>query len=202
MGRFEWLRRMGVHEAYHLSRANRLVHWLCIPIELFAVVKLLTLIPAAPIALGALGRLDAALVVIALVGLVYLAADLPAGALMTACLLGLRQLAPFVTSGSLAIDAAIAVAAFVVPFVVQTRVGHGIFEQGIDDTAMNLAELRRTRDPVPILLVFFYHLVEILFALGYRPALRLAMEGFRAAELARIDPDPRHAQVAAGAVGR
>ena len=73
----------------------------------------------------------------------------------------------------------------------QTQVGHGVFERGIDDTDKNLAELRRTGNPVPIVLVFYYHLIEILFAIGYRPALRRAVEQQRDEELARIADDPR-----------
>ena len=76
--------------------------------------------------------------------------------------------------------------AVVVSFVIQTRVGHGVFEHGLDDTDHNLAELARTKNPVPILLVFYYHLVEVLFALGYRPALAREMAKHRAAELARM----------------
>jgi uncharacterized membrane protein YGL010W len=80
---------------------------------------------------------------------------------------------------------------FAVAFVVQTRLGHGVFERGIDDTAMNLAELARTKDPIPILLVFAYHTLELLFAAGYRPALHTEVERYRGLELTRIPNDPR-----------
>jgi uncharacterized membrane protein YGL010W len=78
------------------------------------------------------------------------------------------------------------VALFAAAFVVQTRVGHGVFEEGVDDTEKNLAELRRTKNPIPIVLVFFYHLVEVLLAAGYRPALRAAVERYRAEELSLL----------------
>src|SRR6185369_9454253 len=58
-GAFDWIRRMGVHKAYHLDPTNRLIHWICIPIELAAVVKLLSLVP---------GPVDLALAAIVLVG--------------------------------------------------------------------------------------------------------------------------------------
>src|SRR5688572_27408910 len=172
--RFDWIRRMGVHEAYHLDPTNRLLHWICIPIELAAVVKLLGVVPS-PIDLG--------LAAIALVGAVYLLADVVAGACMTLLLLGLRTLVVPLTTGSSVIDAALAAAVFAAAFVVQTRVGHGVFERGIDDTEMNLAELARTKNPVPILLVFAYHALELLFAVGYRPALRARVEHHRRGEL-------------------
>ncbi len=173
--RFDWVRRMGAHEAHHTSTANRVIHWLCIPVELFMLAELLSHV--------ALGPIDLALVVIVATSVVYLMTDVVAGALMLACLLGLWRLALVATTGSVAVDCVGAVVAFVAAFVVQTRVGHGVFERGIDDTEDNLRELARTKNPVPILLVFYYHLVEVLFAAGYRPALRREMEAHREATL-------------------
>ncbi len=179
---FDWVRRMGVHEAYHLDPTNRLIHWICIPLELAGVLKLLGTIPT-PFDLGL-----AALVV---VGTIYLLADLVGGAAMTLLMLALRAAVAPLTTGSAPLDAAIALGVFVAAFAVQTRIGHGVFERGIDDTAMNLAELARTKNPVPVLLVFAYHALELLFAAGYRPALRAEIERHRGAELARMPRDPR-----------
>jgi uncharacterized membrane protein YGL010W len=89
------------------------------------------------------------------------------------------------------LDAVLAAAVFAVAFTVQTRIGHGVFERGIDDTEMNLAELARTKNPIPILLVFAYHGLELLFAAGYRPAISARVEEHRRGELARIPNDPR-----------
>jgi uncharacterized membrane protein YGL010W len=176
---FDWVRRMGVHEAYHLDPTNRLIHWMCIPIELAAVVKLVGLVPF-PVGLS--------LIVIALVGAIYLVADLVGGAAMVGLLLALRALALPLTSGSVALDAVLAAATFAAAFVFQTRVGHSVFERGVDDTAMNLAELARTKNPIPTLLVFAYHALELL---GYRPALWARVAQHRADELTRIPADPR-----------
>jgi hypothetical protein len=75
-------------------------------------------------------------------------------------------------------------------------VGHVVFEGGGDDTEKNLAELRRTKNPIPILLVFYYHLVEILLAAGYRPRLKEEIDSFTRMDLATftrpVDPN-RHA---------
>ncbi len=65
------------------------------------------------------------------------------------------------------------------------RVGHGVFEGGRDDTKRNVEELWRTRNPVPVLLIFFYHAVEVAFALGYRPDLAREVERHRQLERAR-----------------
>lgn len=173
-GAFDWKRRMGVHEAYHQNAKNRFVHWVCIPLELLAVAALLAAIPLGPLRDGAL---------VALVGLapIYIATEPVLGALMIAFLAGCRWL------GSLALDWSMggtlvgAVVLFAVTFAIQVRVGHGIFEDGRDDTEQNLAELRRTKNPIPILLVFYYHLVELAFAVGYRPALRAEVERYTAA---------------------
>jgi uncharacterized membrane protein YGL010W len=179
---YDWIRRMGVHEAYHLDATNRLIHWLCIPVELAALLKLLALIPTS---------VEIGLVAIGLAGAVYVVADVVGGLAMVTLLLVLRTLVRALTSGSLVLDALLAGAAFVGAFVFQTQVGHGIFECGIDDTAMNLAEFRRTRNPIPLVLVFYYHALEVLFAAGYRPALAERMYDHRNDELARIPNDPR-----------
>lgn len=173
---------MGVHEAYHLDPTNRLIHWVCIPIELAALLVLLAAVPA-PIDLG--------LAAIALVGLLYCAADLGGGGAMVVLLLVLRTCTRPLTTGWVALDVALAIAAFVAAFTFQTRVGHGVFEHGVDDTAMNLAELRRTRNPIPLVLIFYYHALELLFAAGYRPRLAALMHAHRAHELARMPADPR-----------
>ena len=135
---------------------------------------------------------DLGLFAIVLVGAVYVAADLAGGAAMVILLLGLRLLARIThDKESVGLDVVVAVALFVGAFVFQTRVGHGVFERGIDDTAMNLAELRRTGNPIPLVLVFYYHALELLFAFGYRPRLARTMETYRGRELARIPNDPR-----------
>jgi uncharacterized membrane protein YGL010W len=173
---------MGAHEAYHLDPTNRLIHWICIPLQLGAAVKLLTLVPT---------PVDASAVVIALVGALYLVVDVAGGAVMLALLLALRGAAGAIGTGTPGLDALLALLVVVAAFVFQTRVGHGVFERGIDDTATNVAELRRTGNPIPILLIFAYHALELLFAAGYRPELAAAMHAHRATALARIPADPR-----------
>jgi uncharacterized membrane protein YGL010W len=180
--RFDWVRRMGVHEAYHLHPINRLIHWICIPLELAAVVKLLGVVPA-PVDLG--------FVTIVAVGVLYGLADEVAGACMTLLLLALYALVTPLTSGSAVLDALAAAVVFAAAFTIQTRVGHGVFEHGIDDTEMNLAEFGRTKNPIPLLLIFAYHGLELLFAAGYRPAISARVEEHRRGELARIPNDPR-----------
>ena len=92
---------MGVHEAYHLDPTNRLIHWLCIPLELTAVLKLLAVVPA-PVDLG--------LVAIVLVGAVYVAADLAGGAAMVILLLGLACSRGHSPLGPVGLDVVVAVA--------------------------------------------------------------------------------------------
>ncbi len=175
---------MGVHQAYHLSPVNRLIHWICIPIELAAVLELFALVPA---------PLDLSLLAIVAVGAVYLAADVIGGAAMIALMLGLRALTLPWTTGRPVLDGVVAALAFGAAFAFQTRIGHGVFERGVDDTALNLGELAETRNPIPTLLVFAYHGFELLFALGYRPGLARAITRHRNAELGRMRDDPRRA---------
>ncbi|HSO32366.1 MAG TPA: hypothetical protein VLT33_07620 [Labilithrix sp.] len=172
---------MGVHEAYHRSAANRALHWAFIPLELWAVIKLLSCV-----GLGPLG--DAALVAIVVVAPIYLVTEPLLGALMVLFLVAARGLALRFMASSPAWGGLIAAAVFAVTFAAQLRLGHGVFEGGRDDTDKNLAELGKTRNPVPILLVFYYHLVEIALAAGYRPALARDIRRFTEAELAALAP--------------
>ena len=55
----------------------------------------------------------------------------------------------------------------------QKYVTHGYFEpKGRDDADNHFAELFKTKNPIPILLVFYYKMVEILLALNYRPDIQ------------------------------
>ncbi len=168
---------MGVHEAYHQSPANRWIHWVCIPLELFAVVKLLSLVP-----LG--GPLDLSLVIIALAAPIYALTELAVGLTMAGILTGCWWIATHGPRLGPGWEALLALALFAATFGVQVGVGHRSFEGGRDDTEKNLAELRRTKNPIPLLLVFYYHLVEIFFAVGYRPGLRRDIAAFTAREIA------------------
>lgn len=176
-GAFDWKRRMGVHEAYHRDFNNRVVHWVCIPSELIAVAALLAAIPLGP-------ARDAALVAVILLAPIYVATEPLLGALMIGFLAGCRWLSLQALAVSVPATVIGAIVLFAVTFAVQIRIGHGVFEAGRDDTEQNIEELRRTRNPIPILLVFYYHLVELAFAVGYRPALRADVERFTREHLA------------------
>ena len=181
-GFFQWKRRMGVHEAYHRNAVNRLLHWAFIPLELWAVVKLFSLVP--------LGPFDLSLAVIAAIAPLYLLTDVLMGAAMVAFLLGCRQVALGVLPTSPLWGAAVAVLVFAVTFGAQVGVGHRVFEEGRDDTDQNLAEVARTRNPLPVLLVFYYHLVELFLAVGYRPALKAQIDRHMQAALAAFGKSP------------
>lgn len=178
-GVFAWKRRMGVHEAYHRSAVNRALHWAFIPLELWAVLKLLSCV-----ALGPLG--DAALVAVVLVAPIYLLTEPVIGTLMVLLLVAGRGLALHFMASAPGWGALIAGGVFAAAFAAQVRIGHGVFEAGRDDTDKNLTELRRTGNPVPILLVFYYHLVEIALAAGYRPRLASDIRRFTEVEAAAL----------------
>lgn len=87
-GSFDWIRRMGVHEAYHTSPMNRIFHWVCIPFELFGVVKLLSFLPFPFVG-------DAAVLLLLLITPIYLLADIFCGALFMCFMSGLYLLGMF-----------------------------------------------------------------------------------------------------------
>eukprot|EP00994_Dinema_validum_P009502 NODE_944_length_1214_cov_94.877253_g711_i0.p1 GENE.NODE_944_length_1214_cov_94.877253_g711_i0~~NODE_944_length_1214_cov_94.877253_g711_i0.p1 ORF type:complete len:240 (-),score=54.13 NODE_944_length_1214_cov_94.877253_g711_i0:151-870(-) len=166
-GQWQWRRRMGVHYAYHQSPGNELVHLLMIPLELFAFILLFSCVPMPP------GTWDLAKLVILGLAPIYLLTEVLCGGLFVALLFGLRAAALSLPTTDPLVRLGVAVAAFVVPFVVQTQIGHRCLEpKGRDDTQKNVAEFTLTHNPIPLLLIFYYHLVALLFQLGYRPALR------------------------------
>jgi len=167
---------MGVHEAYHVSSINRWIHWICIPLELWGVLKL-----AALVKFGGAGDLtfDLGLGLIVILAPIFLAVDVLGGLLMALMLLGLWASGKYLfldmpwSLGS-------GLVAFVVPFLIQTKVGHVKFEpDGRDDTDVNIREFKNTKNPIPLILIFFYHLMQVLFALGYRKRSALCVKQYR-----------------------
>ena len=62
---------------------------------------------------------------------------------------------------------------FAVALAIQVGIGHHILEpDGRDDAHINGEEFKRTKNPVPLVMVFFYHWCHLWFLMGYRPALR------------------------------
>ena len=98
--RFQWVRRMGIHEAYHKSTVNRIIHWICIPFELFAVVKILSLARIESVGMAGY-PLDLAWILIAIVAVIYLLTEILAGLLMTGALVGLHILANQISTGTI-----------------------------------------------------------------------------------------------------
>eukprot|EP01006_Ploeotia_vitrea_P010751 TRINITY_DN27987_c0_g1_i1.p1 TRINITY_DN27987_c0_g1~~TRINITY_DN27987_c0_g1_i1.p1 ORF type:complete len:312 (-),score=129.61 TRINITY_DN27987_c0_g1_i1:61-996(-) len=127
-------------------------------------------------------------VVVLVVGAMWIAADAPAGGLGAFLLVQLWVLANlfhfgFVLKMSATRDAALMVSAgygamlFLGALFAQVIIGHGFFEDdAADDTADNLREFRATLNPVPLLLIYWYHLVDLMMLLGYKPVLREHIE--------------------------
>jgi len=177
-GVFNWIERMGAHEAYHQGFLNRLIHWICIPFELFGIIKILSIVTFSirniPV--------DLAFLTILMISPVYLVTEVLAGSLMVLFLLGLWMISQqaFHSVGESLI---IGLLATVIGFVIQTKVGHRLCEEGgRDDTERNIEELKRSKNPIPILLIFYYHLLELLFAGGYRPKLKFRVDLYRKKE--------------------
>lgn len=179
-GRFGWQRRMGEHYAYHQRSANRWVHFACIPIELFAIMAAFACLPSiqgvAPAMFG-----------LAAVTVIYMMAEPVAGLLMGALLLGLYQLSlPLVQAfGWWVLPASVGL--FALSFNIQMGLGHSRLEPGTEvEGGLNFEEFFRTRNPIPLLLIFFYHVVEIVLRLGYRPQLKDTIARHMQAEVKRL----------------
>src|SRR5687768_6036726 len=107
-GMFGWKRRMGVHEAYHTHPLNRWMHWQCIPLELWAVVKLASL--------ASFGSFDLALVLIAILAPIYVLAEPLLGSLMVGFLAGCWYVATWVLPAQPIAGAIVAVIVFALSF--------------------------------------------------------------------------------------
>eukprot|EP00696_Hemimastix_kukwesjijk_P006755 gnl/Hemi2/18565_TR6135_c0_g1_i1.p2 gnl/Hemi2/18565_TR6135_c0_g1~~gnl/Hemi2/18565_TR6135_c0_g1_i1.p2 ORF type:complete len:215 (-),score=61.22 gnl/Hemi2/18565_TR6135_c0_g1_i1:98-742(-) len=192
--RWNWIERMGIHEAFHRNTMNRVIHWMMIPLIFFGYTLALCQIPLFNLPLGADAsvRVDAALVVLLLASGVFVLADAPAGFLALVLLmlqyLTAHRLGAYLATFSIA--ASSPVAAFVVQLVVgvaiavgalgiQTGVGHTMFEGGLDDQERNINELKATWSLPPIALIFFYHLLPPMFACGYKPKLAAQIQAVR-----------------------
>ncbi|MGB3773120.1 MAG: hypothetical protein WBA00_18440 [Rhodococcus sp. (in: high G+C Gram-positive bacteria)] len=158
---------------------NRVVHWVCIPIEMAAVLGLLSMIRMGPV--------DGGIVAVLVLGALYVATDVVLGTVWTSALFGLWFLSRSVLDGRPVWVAVVPVALFAVTFATQLVVGHRIGERGLDDTSMNLFCARSDRNVVPLLLVFYYHVVELAFMAGYRPDVRAQVDAVTRREIERIE---------------
>ena len=172
-----WHFRMGKHEAVHLNPLNRIIHWTCIPCQIFA-----TFLFFSNLSLSfnfILYENDNGIIVIpfnlslviwaGLCGL-YFFMDLFGGALTVLFWTPLLVLSNFIHQNSILgkYEYAAALIIFIVTFSIQVGVGHLIFEEGRDDTEQNVAEFLSTWNPVYISCIPFYHHMEIVFNLGLR----------------------------------
>jgi uncharacterized membrane protein YGL010W len=159
MSTFEWTRRMGIHQAYHRGVANKVIHGICIPLQLWGIVHLLT------------SFLNPFLVVMLFAPL-YLLCDVVAGGSFALFLLALSLVGRdthYLWGPVL----------FVAANLFQTKVGHSLEAKGRDDTKQNMDAFKKSKNPIPLLLIFFYHWVELFFLLGYKPDVRREVDRFQ-----------------------
>ena len=167
MSRFsEWTTRMGNHDAFHQSIPNKLIHALMIPVQLWGIVHLVSAL------INPLWFLLA-------ISPVYVLCDAVSGASFVLFL----YIISFIRSDTHFLWGAVM---FVVANLIQTKIGHSFEIGGRDDTAINIAELKKTKNPVPTLLIFYYHWVEAFLMFGYRSDIKLEVARARAEQLKRF----------------
>lgn len=163
-GVFDWKQRMGVHWAYHQNVTNRVVHFICIPFILLGIIKLISLLPE-------IADYEVTYLIILLMAPIFLLPELLSGICLIVLLAILSIIAAMLPAGL--IGGIIGLSSLIIPFIIQTQVGHKCFEiEGRDDTERNIKEFLQTKNPIPLLLIFYYHMVELLLLLGYRPKLK------------------------------
>lgn len=180
-GKFDWIERMGVHLAFHTNPINKFMHLILIPFELMGAIALIGAIPFPFEASDCFSY--PSLITILLLAAIYVQTDIICGVTFTGFLVVL-QAAVFefmafagITGGWRAL---FGLALFVFFGLIQTQIGHKKFEpEGRDDTEKNMVEFQKTGHPIPLLLIFYYHWVEVFFMFGYKPELKSRVEFFR-----------------------
>ena len=183
-----WYCRMGNHEAVHDNKFNRIVHWICIPCQIFATFIVFTNIEISPIEITQLSLpfpipfeipllipLNLSLLLLLSLTCIYSMMDIVGGLFTLSIWSPLLFIANWIHQikyfETIQYEILIALGFFIITFSIQIGLGHNVFEEGRDDTEQNIAELIQTFNPVYISIIPFYHHMEILFNLNYNPKL-------------------------------
>ena len=172
-GIFDWKRRMGIHLAFHRSPTNIIIHALFSLINVWAI--LLMAYPFQIINLELFNTtITLAMVILALVFILYAFMDLGAAILITALYsLTYPLCEPIMNwlSNSTALMLVFGSVLTLLALAVQVYIGHNIFEQGIDDASENFDELFSSKNPILFAALPFYTYLDLFFMMGYRPKL-------------------------------
>jgi len=169
-----WHYRMGKHEGVHNNVYNRIIHWICIPCQIFATFLVFSNVEFG--ILDLLGyNLPINLSLILLFSLVYIYSllDLYGGLytciLWTPLLILANTMHQTMSFNSTSYEILFGLFFFISTFSIQIGIGHNVCEEGRDDTEDNMGELFHTKNPLYISLIPFYHHMEVLYAFGYDP---------------------------------
>lgn len=178
---------MGKHEAVHQNVTNRIIHWICIPCQIFAACLFFSNFEfsSVPLHFGPLSiYFNLSLIIIASMCVLYFAMDTMGGVLTAILWTPLLCAANYIHQASLLGDYEIffALMFFASTFSVQVGVGHNVFEEGRDDTEQNIGEFVQTWNPIFITCIPFYHHMEILFNGGLRPDVYKAVLAYQHAD--------------------
>ena len=167
-----WHHRMGKHESVHLNPINRIIHWTCIPCQIFSMCLLFSNVEFTVFALesGLVTPVNLSLVVISCMFSLYWYMDTFGGILTVLLWTPLWCAANAVHQNLLLgpYEMLAALVFFAGTFGIQVGVGHVVFEEGRDDTEQNIAEFLATWNPIYITCIPFYHHMEIVFNLGFQ----------------------------------
>lgn len=174
----DWERRMGFHLAFHMGTANNILHKTTIPWIVTGILQILRQISlpgvgwnagqayCAALGLGAYARAEP------LLGLTF-------SALQYGIYLAITDYLPYEGWSG----AGVGLGIFAVALAMQVGIGHHVLEpDGRDDAHINGEEFKRTKNPVPLVMVFYYHWCHLWFLMGYRPALWARISAVRSAQ--------------------
>ena len=181
-----WIERMGKFEAYHSDATNQIIHWTCIPIQIFAIYLLFSNIIIIPNSMiyninmnddtihmylmsFLLPSFNLGLVLLIYSIVLYSCLNKYATIMTLLCMYPLYGLANMIYIHHIFNTHLImnisAIIMFIIALTIQVAVGHGVYE-GIDDGPQGISELIHTKNPLYISLIPFYPIMKCCFYLG------------------------------------
>ena len=186
---FNWEQRMGIHFAHHQSKANVMLHSITVPFIVFGFLLLLQQFKLLEISDGGF-QIDLGLVFCVLTIPVWYQTDPLCGSTFSILLFAIHYVASilFPPSSSASDDYNNIVYGLLLllgSIIVQIQVGHGLLESNsqYDDANTNRLDLseimhRVFKNPIPVLLVLYYHWIDMFLLLGYKPELRQRIDTY------------------------
>ena len=178
----DWERRMGIHLAYHQGYFNFVLHSVTIPFLIFGFFlvlqqwKLFTTMMYLTSSMEIIVNFDLGLVFIVLTTPIWILVEPLCGVTFCIVVVCVHYLASILILNN---GTWYGFLIFVTSIVLQIHVGHGLLEQNNrDDAHRNIEEFIKTKNPIPLLLIVYYHWIDMFLYFGYKPQLKQRINAY------------------------